>query len=134
MAIKNGYPSATAESSSTNALGDPTQVQNKVNSLLSGNTSSNIVEQFTTLSADGKWGPAVTTRLQEYHDTYKDGKVSHQYKEACNTNLYSAQFDTKLIGSDLIRAIQKGLKTKGTTIKLSLGLSSQYNKRYHATN
>ncbi|MFB5519665.1 peptidoglycan amidohydrolase family protein [Enterococcus casseliflavus] len=92
---------------------DPTQVQNKVNSLLSGSTSSNIVEQFTTLSVDGKWGPAVTTRLQEYHDTYKDGEVSHQYKEACNANLYSAQFDTTLIGSDLIRAIQKGLKTKG---------------------
>ncbi|MCU7356513.1 hypothetical protein N7O58_02305 [Enterococcus dispar] len=51
MAIKKGCPSATAESSSTNALGDPTQVQNKVNSLLSGNTSSNIVEQFTTSSA-----------------------------------------------------------------------------------
>lgn len=92
---------------------DATQVQNKVNSLLSGNTSSNIVEQFTTLSVDGKWGPAVTTRLQEYHDTYKDGEVSHQYKEACNANLYSAQFDTTLIGSNLIRAIQNGLKAKG---------------------
>ncbi|MBO6385599.1 peptidoglycan amidohydrolase family protein [Enterococcus casseliflavus] len=92
---------------------DPTQVQNKVNSLLSGNSSSNIVEQFTTLSVDGKWGPAVTTRLQEYHDTYKDGEVSHQYKEACNANLHSAQFDTTLIGSELIRVIQKGLKAKG---------------------
>lgn len=92
---------------------DATQVQNKVNSLLSGNTSSNIVEQFTTLSVDGKWGPAVTTRLQEYHDTYKNGEVSHQYKEACNANLYSAQFDTTLIGSNLIRSIQNGLKAKG---------------------
>jgi hypothetical protein len=92
---------------------DATQVQNKVNSLLSGNTSSNIVEQFTKLPVDGKWGPAVTTRLQEYHDTYKDGEVSHQYKEACNANFHSAQFDTTLIGSDLIRVIQKGLKAKG---------------------
>lgn len=92
---------------------DATAVQKKVNELLSGSTSSNIVEQFTKLSVDGKWGAAVTTRLQEYHDTYKDGEVSHQYKEACNANLYSAQFDTTLIGSDLIRAIQKGLKAKG---------------------
>lgn len=90
-----------------------TQVQNKVNSLLSGDTSSNIVEQFTKLSVTGKWVAAVTTRLQEYHDTYKDGEVSHQYKEVCNANLYSAQFDTTLIGSDMIRAIQKGLKAKG---------------------
>lgn len=90
-----------------------TQVQNRMNSLSSCNTSSNIVEQFTKLSVDGKLGPAVTTRLQEYHDTYMDGEVSHQYKEACNANLYSAQFDTTLIGSDLIHAIQKGLKMKG---------------------
>ncbi|WP_270792286.1 peptidoglycan amidohydrolase family protein [Enterococcus casseliflavus] len=92
---------------------DVSQVQTKVNSLLSDNTSSNIVEQFTKLTVDGKWKPAVTTRLQEYHDTTKDGEVSHQYKEACNANLYSAQFDTTLIGSDLIRVIQKGLKAKG---------------------
>lgn len=84
-----------------------------MNSLSSCNTSSKIVEQFTKLSVDGKWGTAVTTRLQEYHDTYNDGEVSHQYKEACNANLYSAQFDTTLIGSNLIRVIQKGLKSKG---------------------
>ncbi|MCC4046596.1 peptidoglycan-binding domain-containing protein [Enterococcus gallinarum] len=45
--------------------------------------------------------------------THKDGKVNHQYKEACNANLYSAQFDTTLIGSDVIRAIQIGLKARG---------------------
>lgn len=89
------------------------QVQTKVNGLLSGSTSSNIVEQFTKLPVDGKWLATTTKRLQEYHDTTKDGEVSHQYKEACNANLYSAQFDTTLIGSDLIRAIQRGLKAKG---------------------
>lgn len=69
--------------------------------------------QMIKLAIDGQWGPLVTLRLQEYHNTTKDKIVSHQYKEACNANLYSAQFDTTLIGSDLIRAIQRGLKAKG---------------------
>lgn len=69
--------------------------------------------QMIKLAIDGQWGPLVTLRLQEYHNTTKDKVVSHQYKEACNANLYSAQFDTTLIGSDLIRVIQKALKAKG---------------------
>ncbi|MFB5518916.1 peptidoglycan amidohydrolase family protein [Enterococcus casseliflavus] len=86
---------------------DPTQVQNKVNSLLSGNTSSNIVEQFTKLSVDGKWGTATTIRLQEYFDTTKDGVISHQFKQKANENIMSAQFDSTLKGSQLIKALQK---------------------------
>lgn len=39
--------------------------------------------------------------------------VSHQYRQAVNQNLYSAQFDNTLRGSQLIRAIQTGLKAKG---------------------
>lgn len=88
---------------------DVTQVQNKVNSLLSGNTSSNIVEQFTKLTVDGKWGAATTRRLQEYFDTTKDGVISHQFKQKANENITSAQFDSTLKGSQLIKAFQEFL-------------------------
>lgn len=96
-----------------NAGYDPTVVQSKVNELLSGDTSSSITDQFTKLTLDGKWNAATTRRLQEYHNTTKDGEVSHQYRQAVNQNLYSAQFDNTLIGSQLIRAIQIGLRSKG---------------------
>lgn len=96
-----------------NAGYDPVVVQRKVNELLSDDTSSNITDQFTKLTLDGKWMAATTRQLQEYHNTTKDGVVSHQYRQAVNQNLYSAQFDTTLIGSNLIRAIQNGLKAKG---------------------
>ncbi|MEB8419113.1 peptidoglycan-binding protein, partial [Enterococcus casseliflavus] len=58
-------------------------------------------------------GPLVTLRLQEYYNTTRDKVISHQYKEKYNQNIYSAQFDDTLIGSDVIRAIQMGLKAKG---------------------
>lgn len=96
-----------------NAGYDPAVIQRKVNELLNGDTSSNITDQFTKLSLDGKWSAATTRRLQEYHNTTKDGVVSHQFRQAVNQNLYSAQFDNTLRGSQLIRAIQTGLKTRG---------------------
>lgn len=96
-----------------NAGYDPTVIQRKVNELLNGDTSSNITDQFTKLTSDGKWMAATTRRLQEYHNTTKDGVVSHQFRQAVNQNLYSAQFDNTLRGSQLIRAIQTGLKAKG---------------------
>ena len=66
------------------------------------------------LALDGSWGPAVTTRLQEFCNlSSRDGVVSHQYKENCNQFIYAAQFDRTLIGSQLIREMQKRLKAKG---------------------
>lgn len=68
--------------------------------------------QMIKLAIDGQWGPLVTLRLQEYYNTTRDKVVSHQYKQKYNQNIYSAEFDTTLIGSDVIRAIQMGLKAK----------------------
>ena len=66
------------------------------------------------LAIDGIWGTATTTRLQVYCAMpSKDGEVSHQYKENCNQFIYSAQFDHTLIGSQLIREMQRRLKAKG---------------------
>jgi len=39
--------------------------------------------------------------------------ISHQYKQKYNQNIHSAEFDVTLIGSDVIRAIQMGLKARG---------------------
>lgn len=66
------------------------------------------------LAVDGSWGPAVTREWQEILNmSTKDGVVSHQYKENCNQFIYAAQFDRTLIGSQLIREMQKRLKSKG---------------------
>lgn len=45
--------------------------------------------------------------------TTREKAISHQYKQKYNQNIYSAEFDTTLIGSDVIRAIQMGLKVRG---------------------
>ncbi len=69
--------------------------------------------QMIQLVVDGQWGNVVTRRLQEYFDTAgKDGVISHQYKQACNQNIYAAQFDNTLTGSNVIRALQKFLGVK----------------------
>ncbi len=68
--------------------------------------------QMIKLAVDGQWGPLVTLRLHEYYNTTRDKVISHQYKQKYNQNIYSAEFDTTLIGSDVIRAIQMGLKAK----------------------
>lgn len=81
----------------------------------SGNSDVNTDNsaQMIKLAIDGQWGPLVTLRLQEYYNTTRDKVVSHQYKQKYNQNIYSAEFDATLIGSDVIRAIQMGLKAKG---------------------
>lgn len=75
------------------------------------NTDNSV--QMIKLAIDGQWGPLVTLRLQEYYNTTRDKVISHQYKQKFNQNIYSAEFDTTLIGSDVIRAIQMVLKAKG---------------------
>lgn len=67
----------------------------------------------TGISIDGMWGTATTKRLQKYLGTTQDGVISHQYKQKYNQNIYSAQFDKTLIGSNVIKAMQKRLKAKG---------------------
>ena len=68
--------------------------------------------QMIKLAIDEQWGPLVTVRLQEYYNTTRDKVIRHQYKQKYNQNIYSAEFDTTLIGSDVIRAIQMGLKAR----------------------
>lgn len=62
---------------------------------------------YITLSVDGKFGPATARRLQHYFGTTQDGVISHQYKQKFNQNIYAAQFDQTLRGSNVIRALQK---------------------------
>ncbi|WP_223804581.1 hypothetical protein [Lactococcus protaetiae] len=62
------------------------------------------------LAIDGQFGSATARRLQEYFDTDgKDGVISHQYKQSFNQNIYVAQFDSSLTGSNVIKALQKFL-------------------------
>lgn len=62
---------------------------------------------YITLSVDGKFGPTTARRLQQYFGTTQDGVISHQYKQKFNQNIYAAQFDQTLRGSNVIRALQK---------------------------
>nr|WP_244735691.1 peptidoglycan amidohydrolase family protein [Lactococcus lactis] len=78
----------------------------------SGNTDNN--PQMVTLNVDGQFGNATAKRLQEYFDTAgKDGVISHQYKQTFNQNIYAAQFDSSLTGSNVIKALQMFLRDKG---------------------
>ena len=63
--------------------------------------------RYITLSVDGKFGPTTARRLQQYFGTTQDGVISHQYKQKFNQNIYAAQFDQTLRGSNVIRALQK---------------------------
>lgn len=79
-----------------------------------GGSGTNNGTQFTKLATDGQWGNATTRRLQEiYNSAIKDGVISNQYKQACNQYIYSAEFNTTLIGSNVIKTIQSRLKVKG---------------------
>ncbi|WP_241153397.1 N-acetylmuramoyl-L-alanine amidase [Enterococcus mediterraneensis] len=65
------------------------------------------------LKVDGQFGNATARRLQEYFNTAgKDGIISHQYKQKYNQNIYAAQFDKTLIGSNVVVALQKWLKVE----------------------
>lgn len=66
--------------------------------------------QMIQLAIDGQFGNATARRLQEYFDTAgKDGIISHQYKQKFNQNIYAAEFDSSLIGSNVVVALQKYL-------------------------
>ena len=56
---------------------------------------------------DGMFGPSTARRLQQYFGTTQDGVISHQYKQKYNQNVYAAQFDSTLKGSNVIKALQK---------------------------
>ncbi|MGX7163399.1 peptidoglycan recognition protein family protein [Enterococcus massiliensis] len=64
------------------------------------------------LKVDGQFGNATAKRLQQYLKTTADGIISHQYKQKYNQNIYAAQFDKTLIGSNVIVALQKWLKVE----------------------
>lgn len=88
--------------------------------------------QMIQLAVDGQFGNATARRLQEYFDTAgKDGVISHQYKQSCNQNIYAAQFDGTLTGSNVIKALQgflgiaqDGLCGQGTIIALQRRLGT----------
>ena len=68
---------------------------------------------YTRIAEDGMFGPGTANRAMEYEGMTPDDEISHQYRQACNKNLYAAKFDKTLIGSNLIRTWQKRLKAKG---------------------
>lgn len=65
--------------------------------------------QLKKVAVDGQWGPGTALRLQEYFGTSRDGVISHQWKDNATKNIYAAKFDKTLIGSDVVRAIQRKL-------------------------
>lgn len=86
-----------------------------------GSTTSTTKPSYSQLTVDGKWGTATTKRLQQYFGTTQDGVISHQYKQKYNQNVYAAQFDKTLRGSNVIKALQK---TLGVTQDGLLGQAS----------
>lgn len=75
----------------------------------STNTGSTSKPSYTKLTVDGKFGAATAKRLQQYFGATQDGVISHQYKQKFNQNVYAAQFDKTLKGSNVIKALQKTL-------------------------
>lgn len=65
------------------------------------------------IQEDGMFGPSTANKAMQYEGITPDDEISHQYRQACNKNLYAAQFDNTLKGSTLIRTWQKRLKAKG---------------------
>lgn len=72
-----------------------------------GSTTSTTKPSYSQLTVDGKFGAATAKRLQQYFGTTQDGVISHQYKQKYNQNVYAAQFDSTLKGSNVIKALQK---------------------------
>lgn len=70
-------------------------------------TTSAAKPSYSQLTVDGKFGAATAKRLQQYFGTTQDGVISHQYKQKYNQNVYAAQFDKTLKGSNVIKALQK---------------------------
>lgn len=74
-------------------------------------------DEYEQLKVDGEWGEATTRASQHVFGTIEDGEVSGQlnsckkYLPNCNTGSWEFVKSSKN-GSDLIRAIQKKVKTK----------------------
>lgn len=76
----------------------------------SGSVNTDNKPQKVTLNVDDQFGNVTAKRLQEYFDTAgKDGAISHQYKQTFNQNIYAAQFDSSLTGSNVVKALQRFL-------------------------
>ncbi|WP_349497105.1 peptidoglycan amidohydrolase family protein [Enterococcus thailandicus] len=94
-----------------------TRLQHNFYRIIEGGSANNTDDkpQMIQLEVDGLLGSLCARRVQEYLDTIgKDGIISHQYKQTCNQYVYAAQFDSTLIGSNVIVALQKFLRDKGT--------------------
>lgn len=67
------------------------------------------------LAVDGIWGPATTSRLQEFFGTYQDGVVSSQWADDSwrHAGCPSFEHDYSGNGSPLIRAMQNKLNEYG---------------------
>lgn len=85
-----------------------TKLQHNFYRIIDGGTANiDNKPQMIQLALDGQFGNATARRLQEYFDTAgKDGVISHQFKQIFNQNIYAAQFDNTLTGSNVIRALQ----------------------------
>lgn len=85
-----------------------TRLQHNFYRIIDGGTANTDNKpQMIQLALDGQFGNATARRLQEYFDTAgKDGVISHQFKQTFNQNIYAAQFDNTLTGSNVIRALQ----------------------------
>ncbi|WP_144809238.1 N-acetylmuramoyl-L-alanine amidase [Enterococcus casseliflavus] len=69
--------------------------------------------QPTQLAVDGSLGPLTARRWQEVTKMQiRDGRISHQWRQAQNQNIHAAVFDKTLIGSNLIRDTQRRLGIK----------------------
>jgi N-acetylmuramoyl-L-alanine amidase len=66
------------------------------------------------LAEDGSLGPLTARRWQVVTKMQiQDGRISHQWRQAQNQNIHAAVFDTTLIGSNLIRDVQRKLAARG---------------------
>lgn len=94
--------------------GDSTSNNNSGSSNSTVKPSTPSVKPNTNkISEDGMFGPSTANKAMKYEGITPDDEISHQYRQACNKNLYAAQFDNTLKGSTLIRKWQKRLKAKG---------------------
>nr|DAG72998.1 MAG TPA: Endolysin [Caudoviricetes sp.] len=94
--------------------GDSTSNNNSGSSNSTVKPSTPSVKPNTNkIQEDGMFGPSTANKAMKYEGITPDDEISHQYRQACNKNLYAAQFDNTLKGSTLIRKWQKRLKAKG---------------------
>jgi len=94
--------------------GDSTSNNNSGSSNSTVKPSTPSVKPNTNkIQEDGMFGPSTANKAMQYEGITPDDEISHQYRQACNKNLYAAQFDNTLKGSTLIRTWQKRLKAKG---------------------